>query len=935
LAEQGEVAAILSRALSGDSDESGKKRLIEALQAAAEDPLFKSVLHIVQARVDEAFASSGQRRRGRDSLWIKVREQIQSAEEDERQCREQLQKTLSVQSELQELLSRRSECEAVLANAMESLTCAEGEHNQAVRRAEICLRMKGCRDQLIEITSGIQKFSDAKSRHAKLSQIAARLVEQESEAQLNLDGTARRVETAREDFRVRSADQARERQLKRNTLEKNRAELLSEQVRNNAAVSRVQGIESIGQRTRTIETVSDELAKRVGELTNQHAVAVSSLRELDEREGESLGIAQMIRGNLARAAIDEAEKATAQIEAWREQARQYRSAAIGIETTLDKVTLPLTADLDALQDLEHQVQIARARMGVGLHLSLRPKRELHISIQQDGRELERIVAREGLLEASATGEIKLDIDGVAEISLTGGEQSAREEAARLQTRWTAEAEPVLKQAGLASLHDVLAATKERARSVEEIRKLRGVADALDQRILDQRDWGDVLAQRQRDLASAEAGSAGKDRKTFQTVALKLKINDLPAAETHLTKLRAQRPKSIERERILERELAEARALNTEKQKDIMTAREELLAAQSAIEGYSPDLLTQFLDQQSQLASKLTKVEQQLQTLDADIDSELADARGVLETAENEHHTATARYRVITEELRTTESNRSSAEGELRVLAEVAAKLDESAARQAIVATEAELAGVPRPPRDVTEEMLAVLRSTADSAREELRDIEGAIKEKQGALKHVGGQVARERLEDAQGALTLLREKERDLEIDYDAWALLRETLLEAEQEEAVHLGRVLGGPIMQRFGDLTEGRYRELDLGPDLETETISVAGEGRSLDALSVGTRDQLSIIFRLTLAEQLRSAVVVDDQLTQSDAVRMKWLRSLIRQSAANIQIVVFTCHPADYLDPSELKAAKKADHFSASVRAVDLTQVIERCGPPPPVR
>ena len=244
---------------------------------------------------------------------------------------------------------------------------------------------------------------------------------------------------------------------------------------------------------------------------------------------------------------------------------------------------------------------------------------------------------------------------------------------------------------------------------------------------------------------------------------------------------------------------------------------------------------------------------------------------------------------------------------------------------AIVATETELAAVPEPPREITEAMLVSLRSIADSAQERLRDTEGAITEKRGALKHVGGQVAREHLEGAQEALALLREKERDLETDYNAWALLRDTLLEAEQQEGVHLGRVLGGPIMQRFSDLTEGRYQKLDLGPDLETDTISSAGEGRSLEALSVGTRDQLSIIFRLTLAEQLRTVVVLDDQLTQSDAVRMKWVRNLIRQSAANIQIVVFTCHPADYLDPSELKAAKK----TGSVRSVDLTQVIERLG------
>ena len=175
----------------------------------------------------------------------------------------------------------------------------------------------------------------------------------------------------------------------------------------------------------------------------------------------------------------------------------------------------------------------------------------------------------------------------------------------------------------------------------------------------------------------------------------------------------------------------------------------------------------------------------------------------------------------------------------------------------------------------------------------------------------------------------MREKERDLEIDYDAWALLRETLLEAEQEEGVHLGRVLGGPIIQRFSDLTDGRYGTLALGPDLETDTISVAGEGRFVAALSVGTRDQLSMIFRLTLAEQLRSTVVLDDQLTQSDAQRMVWLRNLIRQTAAKIQILVFTCRPADYLTPVEFKATRKPEHFSTAVRSVDLAQVIERAG------
>lgn len=67
----------------------------------------------------------------------------------------------------------------------------------------------------------------------------------------------------------------------------------------------------------------------------------------------------------------------------------------------------------------------------------------------------------------------------------------------------------------------------------------------------------------------------------------------------------------------------------------------------------------------------------------------------------------------------------------------------------------------------------------------------------------------------------------------------------------------------------------------------------------------------------------MLLDDQLTQSDALRMAWLRDLIRSLASSIQIVVFTCRPADYLLPAEMKAGKKGD----AVRAINLAQVIER--------
>ncbi len=81
-----------------------------------------------------------------------------------------------------------------------------------------------------------------------------------------------------------------------------------------------------------------------------------------------------------------------------------------------------------------------------------------------------------------------------------------------------------------------------------------------------------------------------------------------------------------------------------------------------------------------------------------------------------------------------------------------------------------------------------------------------------------------------------------------------------------------------------------------METAGIEAAGNQRPVDTLSVGTREQLATIFRLSLAEQLKSVLLLDDQLAQTDDVRMKWFRQKLQESSKKIQIVVFTCRPED---------------------------------------
>jgi hypothetical protein len=357
------------------------------------------------------------------------------------------------------------------------------------------------------------------------------------------------------------------------------------------------------------------------------------------------------------------------------------------------------------------------------------------------------------------------------------------------------------------------------------------------------------------------------------------------------------------------------------------ASEELRLAKDSIDGPWQELLPVVLAKTAAVKSESDDVETQLETLSSEANRSLAEAQRAVKEAEQHYETAEHAHREAENELRAAEKRQATNEGELNIRREATAKLDEAGARLAVEQLQAELRQVPEPSSEITDEMLEEARQMVQGARNLLREIESEIQGKRGALEHVGGEVAKERAQEAVDALHRARQREQELESDYAAWELLRNTLREAEQEEGVHLGRTLGDPIARRFSDLTDRRYGPVSLGPDLETHGIGACGDSRLVSALSVGTRDQLSTIFRLSLAEQLQSAVMLDDQLTQSDAQRMAWLRDLIRQLAAKIQILVFTCRPADYLLSAELKVGKRAEPAASLVRSIDLASIIAR--------
>ncbi|HLK65075.1 MAG TPA: AAA family ATPase [Bryobacteraceae bacterium] len=926
LAEQDRVSAIFDQALSKDSDDSGKQRLIQALQAVAEDPTYKMVLEKVQAQVDFAFTANGGKRRGKDSPWVRIADSIRQKEEFERQCSEQLQKTAAIEIELQGLHGRQLERRAAVEAAQRILEQMEAWHRAGRQREEILGRLQKAKLRLGEISGEMTGLAKAEQARDALAAAVSDLAKRAEAARSAASKAAQQAQAAKEQAaRVQSEDLARERLLKRASLEKRQAELQADHLRTLAALDRIHAIQAASARLQTVERECRVLGRSLKDLEQLHNERMLSLRAAEEREASLRAVALLIRSSAAREALDKAETGLAQVNAWREEATRKRAAAAALEAALSAVPLPSGALLADLRQLDQQLQVASARLDVGLHVRIRPKRELHLTLRRDGAEPAAHDLEETPLEAGANHEIRIDIDKVAEIVFTGGAQTAREEMERLQKRWLAEVEPALERANAVNLDHLGRMVADAALRVQEVQEARRAAAQLDQRVADQPDWAGQRTQRQQEFAASEAALGQIDRAAAKAMARQLRIADLPAADVQLEKLRQEREKLITSERKLDSDVATANARHIEKQKTLAAAREELAARIGPDENWEQSL-PQTEERQSAIQTEMAAIATQLESLTTESGQAVTSAKKAVDAAEKARVAAETASAKAAEELRAGEHRVATADGEIHMRREAIAKLDEAAARAAVGQVEAELSLAPPPPQVVTDERLADARSAVQAARDELRRIEDEIQAKRGALQHVGGEVARQRHESAQEALRQARADEHLKETEYAAWDLLRTTLLEAEREEGVHLGRALGDPIAKRFAELTERRYGSLSLGPDLETHAISAAGDARPVSALSVGTRDQLSTIFRLSLAERLQTALMLDDQLTQSDADRMLWLRDLIRELASNIQILVFTCRPADYLLATELKA-RKSDPGKPPVRSISLLQIIER--------
>lgn len=130
--------------------------------------------------------------------------------------------------------------------------------------------------------------------------------------------------------------------------------------------------------------------------------------------------------------------------------------------------------------------------------------------------------------------------------------------------------------------------------------------------------------------------------------------------------------------------------------------------------------------------------------------------------------------------------------------------------------------------------------------------------------------------------------------------LLYDTLVECEHNSK----RELSGPLLRTLEPYMSNLFAGSKFEVDDRSLTIAEIQRktAESIQSLSLGTREQISVLTRLAFAEVLSTAgypavVILDDALVYSDEARFAKMQELLKQAAEKFQIIVMTCRECDY--------------------------------------
>lgn len=110
---------------------------------------------------------------------------------------------------------------------------------------------------------------------------------------------------------------------------------------------------------------------------------------------------------------------------------------------------------------------------------------------------------------------------------------------------------------------------------------------------------------------------------------------------------------------------------------------------------------------------------------------------------------------------------------------------------------------------------------------------------------------------------------------------------------------VMRAGLEQVLAAMTAGRYARVELEGAVPRTVAQAGGGSIGRELLSVGTRDSLALGLRLVMARHFLARtdgfLVMDDPLVDMDPDRQEAAAGVLRDFAAERQLVFFTCHPS----------------------------------------
>lgn len=190
-------------------------------------------------------------------------------------------------------------------------------------------------------------------------------------------------------------------------------------------------------------------------------------------------------------------------------------------------------------------------------------------------------------------------------------------------------------------------------------------------------------------------------------------------------------------------------------------------------------------------------------------------------------------------------------------------------------------------------------SETDFQLNSIRFEQHQLQQKLGQCQGQMGEVGQE--ESLNRQLAVVQARINRLEDTYNAITIAQKALADTTTE----LQRRFAPRITQRtqalFSQLTHGRYTRLTIGEDL---SLSVAAQEQdtlcSVQYPSDGTVDQLYLALRLAVSEELtpEAPLILDDALVRFDDERLEKAMDILRQTAENKQILLFSCQKREAL-------------------------------------